>query len=328
MTLNPQAIEELANGYKNAQILFTALRLELFETLGRDACSLEELNQRLQTDMRGLRILCDALTGLGLLEKTAAGYRNSEAALDSLIVDSPNSKSALLLHGARLYETWGRLYDAVKLGTPASDDAIDPRLKNDAPTFARAMADIARMSAAETAAALPLAGVSRMLDLGGGPGLYAIECARANPEIQAVVLDTDDTLTVTRENIRQAGLEGRVFTQAGDALNDDLGGGYDLVLLSNFLHIFSPEENQATLHRCAAALNPGGTVAVKDFLLNEDRTGPQWMTQFAVNMLVNTGGGDCYTRSEYLAWMNAAGFALVSESPVGCNSTMLVGEKK
>ncbi|MDP8244681.1 MAG: methyltransferase [Candidatus Hinthialibacter antarcticus] len=328
MTLNPQKIEELANGYKNAQVLFTALRLRLFETIGRDVCSLEELNPRLKTDVRGLRILCDALCGIGLLEKNAKGYRNSEAALDVLLTGSPNSKAAMMLNGARLYETWGRLYDAVKLGTPAPENEIDPRLKRNELAFARAMADIARMSAAETAVALPLHDVKRLLDLGGGPGLYAIECARANAELHAVVFDTEETLVVTRENITKAGLEDRVSTQAGDALNDGLGGGYDLILISNFLHIFSPEQNQKTLQRCAAALNPGGYVAVKDFLLDEDRTGPEWMTQFAVNMLVNTDGGDCYTRTEYLAWLVTAGFSLVSESPVGCNSTVLVGKRK
>lgn len=328
MTLNAQKIEELANGFKNAQILFAALRLGLFESIGQGTFSLAELNQRLETDLRGLRILCDALCGAGFLEKSEGKYRNSEAALDVLLPDSPNSKAALLLHCACMYDTWGRLSEIVKLGGPAPDKDVDSHSTRNEPAFARAMADIARLSAVETAKALPLQDVKRLLDLGGGPGLYAIECAKTNSELRAVVFDTENTLTVTQENIAKAGVEGRVTTQAGDALNDDLGDRYDLVILSNFLHIFSAEQNQKTLQRCAAALNPGGYVAIKDFLLNEDRTGPEWMAQFAVNMLVHTDGGDCYTRSEYLSWLNAAGFELVSESPVGGNSTVLVGKKK
>ncbi|MBZ0257084.1 SAM-dependent methyltransferase, partial [bacterium] len=103
MMLNAQKIEELANGFKNAQILFAALRLGLFETIGQESYSLSELNQRLETDLRGLRILCDALCGAGFLEKSDDQYRNSEAALDVLLTDSPNSKTALLLHCACMY---------------------------------------------------------------------------------------------------------------------------------------------------------------------------------------------------------------------------------
>ncbi len=328
MTLTPQPIEDLARGYQSSQVLFTALRLGVFEALGEEERSLEEINNQLNADKRALRLLCDALVSIGLLEKFGAAYRNSDAAREVLLSGSPASKAALLLNGARMYETWGHLFDVVKTGTPAPQEAIDARFQYDAPAFARAMADIARQSAAETAKALPLNGVKRILDLGGGPGLYAIECAKVNQELRAVVLDNEETLTVTRENIKQIGVEDQVATQAGDALNDDLGDGYDLVLLSNFLHMFSPEKNQQILTRCAAALNAGGYIAIKDFFLDEDRTGPEWMSLFAVNMLVFTDGGDCYTRSQYLSWLESAGFTLFSESPVGSNSTVLVGKKE
>lgn len=325
MFQNP--IDEISGGYRASQVLLTANRLGVFSALGRDKMALDKLTETLGTDRRATRILCDALVTLSLLEKEKEFYKNSSLALEYLTPDAPRSKNALLRHTAKLYETWGKLYDAVKNGLPVPQDAIDPRLQGDEREFALAMADVARESACQTAEILDLSEVKKMLDVGGGPGLYAIEFARRNPQLHAVVFDNEKTIDVARANIEEAGLSGRVSVQLGDAFKDRLGNGYDFVLLSNVIHIYSYQDNSFLICKCADSLALGGRVCVKDFLLDRDRTGPAWAVLFAVNMLVNTESGDCYTVDEAAEWFNRAGLVLDTVMDVTAQSRLIVGKK-
>lgn len=320
-------IDELTFGYRTAQVVFTASRLGIFVQLGRDTLSLETLAQRARVTPRGLRILCDALVSLALLRKTEAGYQNTETALEYLLPDSPKSKTAILYHNATLYETWGRLYDVVKEGKPVDRSQIADDLQGSEATFAAAMADVARFSARDTVRLLDLSSCQSLLDAGGGPGLYAIEFARQNPHLQAVIMDNEATLAVARENIHHAGLEGQVRTRPGDVLRDPLGGPYTMIFASNLIHAFSDDENQNFVRRCAEALEPGGRLCLKDFYLEDDRTAPMANTLFAVNMLVNTEGGDCYTFAEAHEWLAQAG--LTPEEPVRQTpiSSLVIGRK-
>ncbi len=308
--LGQEFIDEIAGGYRASQILLTANRLGLFQRLADRVLSAEEIASSLETDPRATRILCDALVSLGLLEKTANRYEDSSVAREYLLSGAPQSKVAQLHHSARLYEKWRNLYDVVKSGQPVGEETIDPRLVGDERKFAEAMADTARAVAGRTAAQVNLSGARKMLDLGGGPGLYAIAFARRYPELQAVIMDSEETLAVARANVEEACLGSRISLRAGDAFRDHLGQGYDLVLLSNVIHIYSPDENRQLVSKCARALNQSGKLCIKDFVLESDRVGPRWATLFAVNMLVNTVGGDCYTLEEITEWIESAGLRL------------------
>lgn len=331
-------VDRMAQGYREAQILFTAVRLGVFDALKEGPLAAGELAGRIEADLRGTRILCDALAALGLLVKTgerdeagAGTYRCSPAAEDFLLYASPATKVPMLLHGAKLYERWAGLFDAVKSGTPVPDDRIDSRLWGDEGGFARAMGVIGRESAVQTADALDrlglLADVRALLDVGGGPGIYAVEMARRVPGLQAVVLDGAETLEVARGNVEEAGLVDRVTLRPGDAFEDDLGGPYDLVFTSNFLHIFGPEANRGLIRRAADALEPGGHLAVKDFLLDSGRTTPQGAALFAVNMLVGTEAGNSYSVDELHGWFRDAGLDPGETVDLTPQSRLTVGRK-
>jgi len=320
-------VDRMASGYRACQILLTANRLGLFERLIEGPLDAEELSSRLDADQRGVRILCDALVAEGLLVREADGYRNGPLVEQFLLPGSPTSRVHSLHHTAKLYERWGRLHDAVVHGRPVPDEHLDPELIGNEAQFAQAMADIGRVSAAETSKVLDLEGVRRMLDIGGGPAIYAIEFARRHPELEVVVLDTESTLAVAKGNIRAAELQGRITCRAGNALEDDLEGPYDLIFLSNVVHIYSAAINQQLLGRCAAALEPGGRLAIKDFLLDEDRLNPPGGAVFAVNMLVSTEGGDCYTVAQVETWLAPLGLRLENLVDVATKSRLLVARK-
>lgn len=334
-------VDELAYGYRQAQILMTGVRLGVFEALAAGPADARELAERLGADPRGMRILCDALAALGILDKTgetgetgALRYRNGAPARAALLPDSPRPKVAMLRHGARLYERWAKLFDSVKGGTPVPDEAIDPRLPSDERAFAHAMADVARDSAVKTADALEeagvLDGVERVLDVGGGPGLYAVELVRRVPGARAVVFDQPETAEVARETAESAGVGDRVTAWPGDAFADDLLAGgppYDLILISNLVHIYPPEANRRLIERSANALAPGGRLVIKEFLLEPDRIQPRGAALFAVNMLVSTEGGDCYTVDEVHGWFEESGLSPGATLDVTEQSRLALGTK-
>lgn len=320
-------LDSLARGYRQSQVLLTAVRLGLLEELAGGGRTAQELATALGADRRGTRILADALAALEVLVKDGDRYRLAPEAREFLLATSHRSRRALLLHEARLYERWARLDDAVLSGRPVPDEAIDRRLHGDAEAFAAAMADIGREMAARTAAALGLGEDERVLDIGGGPGVYAVAFAEAAPGVTVEVLDREETVAVARRTAVAAGLGERIAARPGDALETDLGGPFDVVFLSNFVHIYSAERNRDLVARCAAALAPGGRLAIKDFLLDPDRTSPADGALFAVNMLLAAEDGDAYTAEEVAAWMRAAGLDPGDPVPLTPSSGLLVGRK-
>jgi len=170
-------------------------------------------------------------------------------------------------------------------------------------------------------ALLDLGRVTRMLDVGGGSGVYAMACVRARPGLEAVVFDLPAILPLTRRYVDEAGLADRVRLVGGDLTADDLGRDFDLVLISSIVHSFPPEENRRLIAKAARALRSGGQVVVRDFLMDEGRTGPLSSALFALNMLVGTEAGDTYTESEIRGWMEEEGLSALTrlDGPFGAS---------
>ncbi len=320
-------LDELSSGYQASQILFTAQRLGVFDALAAGGQDDLHLSKTLDCSPRGMRILCDALVDLGVLERSPAGYRLGSEAQRYLGPDAPEARSHLLQHGARLYERWAGLIDAVRTGEPVDEERLDPRLSGSQEDFARAMADVGRRSAAATCRQLDLSDTDHLLDLGGGPAVYACEFARQWPSLRVTVMDTPETHKVARQTIADSDLTERVHLLAADFLEDPLGGPYDAVFVSNVLHIYSAIENRRLIQRCAGVLESGGRLILKDFFLDEDRQRPAGGAVFAVNMLVSTEGGDCYTVPEAVSWLEHANLRLDDMRDIASRSRLLIAVK-
>lgn len=319
-------IDRIAGGYRGAQVLFAGCQLGVFARIGDDTRTAEELSASLDADLRGVRILLDALVGLGLLERSQLGYTNSAAVRNALVPGAPLDRTAHVLHAASQCRRWQGLVEAVRSGRPVPlDNPAPPPAAKEA--FAQAMAVSARRSAELTANAIDLTGVRRMLDVGGGPGVFAAAFARRQPGLEVTVLDDPDTLRVTVQTARSMGLQNRIHSLPGDAFHADLGGPWDLILLSNVVHIYSASQNRDLVGRLGRTLNPGGRLVLKDFFVSEERTEPAWSLLFAVNMLVSTDHGDCYRLSEALEWLDTAGLEWIQTVPVTEQSLLVIGRR-
>jgi ubiquinone/menaquinone biosynthesis C-methylase UbiE len=178
--------------------------------------------------------------------------------------------------------------------------------------FIRGMEDNARERAVVVARRIPLRAGERVLDLGGGPGTYAVEWARRYPGAQVTVFDTPETLCVTRKILRDKGASRLVRLLEGDFQKDPIGGPYDLVWISQILHAYSEKDCVALLRKARRALAKGGRAAVQEFLLEEGGTSPPGPAFFSVHMLAVTDGGKAYSAREIASMFQAAGFRKVS----------------
>jgi SAM-dependent methyltransferase len=233
----------------------------------------------------------------------------------------------MLGHTVSLWETWSTLTGAVKAGTAVRTRESGARAEASQKAFIRAMHYRGRAEADALAARLDLTRVARVLDVGGGSGVFTMALLRARPGSRAVILDLPETLALTKDYLAAEGLADRIDLQAGDYHTADFGTGFDLVLLSAILHINSPAENQALLRKSFAALNPGGQAGIREFILEEDRTGPPFAALFALNMLVGTRPGDAYTYSEMAAWLSQAGLTGIRRLDDISGAGLMVGFK-
>ncbi|MGO9239558.1 MAG: methyltransferase [Bryobacteraceae bacterium] len=297
-------------GFQESRVLLTAVELDLFTAVGEGAPA-ETVAARLDTAPRASAQLLNALVSIGALTKRDGVYHNTGETARFLVTSSPDCLRAGLLHSVHLWETWNTLTERVRTGTPHEERVNETRRPEWTRAFIAAMDQRARGEAGHVAQAVPAQDARRMLDIGGGSGIYSIAFARAYPELMVDVFDLPAVVQLTQEYVRAAGLAERIGTRSGDMRTDELGAGYDLALLSAICHMFSPEENQELFGRCYRALAPGGRLLMRDFILDPDGTRPRHAALFALNMLVNTPHGSTYTEAEYTEWLKGAGFSRV-----------------
>ena len=297
----------VGHGYQRAMILFAALKLGVFRGLSAGACGASSLARRLGADPGKLSVLLDALAAQGLLAKKGETYRNARIARDHLL-PGPRSMESILLHHLDGWGEWSRLSSTVRSGRTPRGGAKGNRQEN----FIRGMEENARERATAVAARIPLRRGDRALDLGGGPGTYAVAWADACPDAEITVFDTPATLRITRKILGEKGAAGRIHLVEGDFLADSLGGPYDFVWISQILHAYSASDCVKLLRKVRSALVPGGRVAVQEFLLAEGKTSPAGPVFFSVHMVAVTDGGRAYTAREIAATMKEAGFGNIS----------------
>ncbi len=291
-------LRKLYSGFMAARVVLTANNLGIFDCLKKSVPA-SAVAKKLKTDERATGLLLDALSGLGLVVKDKDGkYHNAAVSTRYLVKGSSLYQGDIVRHASSMWDRFATLDTVVKTGAPA------PR-SGDHEAFIMGMHNLTVLRSKELIKAIGLKGVRAMLDLGGGPGTNAI--AMAKEGIKATIFDRQPTIAIAKKVARREGAKGLRFL-SGDFQHDDIGSGYDLILLSQIFHAYSAEENTALLRTCNKALNHNGRVVVQEFPINEALTAPARSAVFSINMLVGTKSGRCYSPREIKQWLAAAGF--------------------
>jgi SAM-dependent methyltransferase len=325
--VTPKTIMEDAWCYMKSRVIFTAGELDVFTKLDGCHYTAPELARDSSLDPRATARLLDCLVGLGLLHKDQDRY-HLVAGSEVLSAKHPATILPMILHLNHIWKNWSLLSDVVRQGKNESLKKISDWGGEVQEAFIGAMHVVGKDLAAEIAAHYDLSHFKKLLDLGGASGTYTMAFLRRNLDLRAVIFDFAPVLAFAKKRLSEEGLLDRVELAAGDFYQDELPKGCDLALLSAIIHQNSPEQNIALYKKIHRALEPGGVVLIRDHIMDESRTQPALGAMFALNMLVNTSGGDTYTFSEVKETLEAAGFGDVKQVRTGEKMDCLVQGRK
>ena len=314
----PERFFDTINAHQQTEAIKAAIELDIFTAIAEGNTTAAMIQKRCSAAERGVRILCDFLTIHGFLAKEGAQYA---LAPDSALFLNRHSPAYLggaieFLLTPRLREANARLAEAVRGGGTALGEGTLETENPDWVKFAQSMMPLMQVPAEIMAAELRKGGeVRKVLDIAASHGMFGIAAARQNPSAQIYAADWKNVLEVAKSNAEAAGISSRFHLLPGNAFETDFGGGYDLVLIPNFLHHFDPSTCTTFMRKVHAALRPGGRAAIAELVPNPDRVSPPTAAAFSMMMLATTPAGDAYTFAELESISKDAGFTRVELAP-------------
>jgi precorrin-6B methylase 2 len=303
---------QMAWGYAPPLIIEAAIEHRVFDLLDSGPKAVEVVAALSGASVRGLTSVMNALTALQLLAKDAEGrYALTPESAAFLVSTKPSFRGDLLRRTSILLPKWLTLTEIVRSGKPAR--AVNSE-ENGAAFFQELVETLFPAnypSAQALAAELGLAKAQnpiRVLDLAAGSGVWGIGLAQSSPQVSVTAVDWPGVIDVTQRVAARFGLTERFQFIAGDLDSADFGSGYDIATMGHILHSEGPRRSRALLAKTFHALAPGGTVAIAEFLVDDERASSTMGLIFAVNMLVNTDEGDTFSFNEIGGWLREAGF--------------------
>lgn len=313
--LSPRPLMRILGGFANSQILDAALEYDFFTLIQKGSQRAEEVAREAGTDPRATRIVLDGLIALALIEKKAGRYSLLPVSEAFLVKGKPSYMGDFRHVTLALWDGMAHLKESLKTGQPLSRMDTGDELQvweklvlgiiPIAEPVARALCDVLGIGVNRKAL--------RVLDIAGGSSIFGMTILARDPSAQVTQLDWPNVNAVAKKLNRERGLEGKIRFIDGEHRSATLEANYyDLILASNFCRFESPKGNQELFQKAYAALKPGGSLVVNDFLPNEERTGPTFALRFSVYTLTHTKEGECWTLSQYSDWLQAAGFSLIA----------------
>lgn len=315
-TWTPAQLLEVTGSYWSTCTLHASVKLDLFTPLSSEALSTNQLASRINCDNRGLAMLLNALAAMDLLEKTGEQYAATSFSGKFLSRTSPDYLGHIIMHHHHLISSWTKLDQAVQSGEPVRERISHENVESSRESFLMGMFNLAMLTAPKIVPQIDLSGRRRLLDLGGGPGTYAIHFCQQNPELSAVVCDLPTTRGFAEETVARFGLSDRISFQPGDFENEELPKGFDVAWLSHVLHGVGPKTCATVLKKAVSALEPGGMVLVQEFILEDSKDAPVFPALFSLNMLIATPDGQAYSQGELFDMLAAAGATEIRRIPL------------
>jgi SAM-dependent methyltransferase len=344
-SISPDPIFQTVTGFWASKALMAAVELELFTKLsGGKQMTLKELQQALEMEARPTDVFASALASLGLLQVT------KKEGSERLFANSPVSEMFLdkskasymgeiiTMFDKRLYKAWDKLVESLKSNKPVNaadgggaesifDQAKSKQAIEEIQRFTHAMHGVSIGPAIQLPKAYDFSKHRRMMDIGGGSGVYAIQVVKANPNMTATILDLEPVCQVSEQYIKIHNLQDKVKTKPFDFFKEDIPTGYDVAFLSLIVHDYSEEKGIDLMKKIYNSLANDGVVVISDWLLNDDKTGPAASALMGLNMIIETYGGKNYSYAEIAHMLKQAGFKRTEKRPLAGPAEIVIGYK-
>lgn len=330
--VSPERLMQFGFAYAPPLIIGAAANSKVFDTLESGPKTIEQVRDVTGESERGLRAIMNALVGLALLKKDRRGkYSLTPESEAFLVSNKPGTLAGFFaMAGTHLVPDWLHLSEAVKTGVPpmaVNQEATGPKF------FSVLVENIIPMSypaAAALGRALKLGKTRRpvrVLDIAAGSGIWGIALAQQSPLVRVTAQDWAEMIPTTRRITQKFGVADRFSYIEGDVLKADVGNNYDIATLGHILHTEGEERSRKLIKKVFGALKRGGTVAIGEWLVRDDRTGPLNGLIFAVNMLVHSERGDTFSFNEIKSWLEDAGFRKVRKLEAPGPSPLILATK-
>lgn len=321
---------ELSGGYWSTCALHAGVKLDVFTQLDNGPVPAETVASRVGSDPRGLSMLLHALVALGLLEKQGEAFVATPFAASYLSRNSHEYLGHIIMHHHHLMASWANLDQAVRTGKPVRERVSHEDVESSRESFLMGMFNLAMQLAPRVVPQIDLSGHRRLLDIGGGPGTYAIHFCKQNPDLEAVICDLPTTRSFAEKTVAHFDLSDRIGFIDIDFEKDELPEGFDVAWLSHVLHGIGPDACGHLLKKAVKVLEPGGMVLVQEFILDDTRDAPVFPALFSLNMLLGTPDGQSYSEGEIVAMLQKAGATDVRRLPIQLpnGAGIIAGTKK
>jgi hypothetical protein len=303
---NPGELLEISGFFWKTCVLHTAVKMDVFTVIGDGRLTAGEITQKVDGAANGVERLLNALVAMELLDKKDDKYTNTTSGKELLAKDSPKYLGHIIMHHHHLLESWSQLDQAVKSGKPQRSRSSYSK-EEWRESFLMGMFNLAMGLAPVIVPAIDVTNRQHLLDLGGGPGTYAIHFCLNNEHLKATVYDLPTTRPFAEKTIKQFKLTDRINFMDGNYLNDPVEGRYDVAWLSHILHGEGPDDCRMIIQKAVDVLEPGGMITVHDFILNNSMDGPLFPALFSLNMLLGTESGQSYSEEQIIDMLAAAG---------------------
>ncbi len=265
-----EKLDQVREGYMINQVLSAALELGLFDWLDEHGPSeREEIVSGIKINGMFSRSFLQTLIDIGFLAKQDEKYSNTQIAKDFLVQRSPCYQGDWFKSTSGPNSKWNNLTETLTKEVAVNNFYAGPN-----EGFINAMGQRSLRGELQevTKAIIAWEGFSKarsLLDLGGGHGLYAIALCQANPQLKGTIFDKPNVIDFTRKNISHYMLKDRITVQGGDLFVDELGSGYDIVIISHLLYKFR-KELSSIFDKACACLNPGGLLVTNHWFCNSE----------------------------------------------------------
>lgn len=303
---NPGTLLQLSGQYWATCTLHAAVQLDVFTAIGDQQFPAGDIAKKLNVSQEGVVRLLNALTALNLLKKENDFFSNTRASKTFLSKDSPGYIGYMISHHHHLVESWSKLDQAVQTGNPVRERGSHTSSEW-RESFLMGMFNMAMSMAPMVVDKIDLSGRSHLLDLGGGPGTYAIHFCMKNPKLKGTVYDLPTTRPFAEKTIEKFDLTDRIDFIDGNYVNEGIEGVYDVAWLSHILHGEGQKDCQRIIQKAVSVLKPGGMIIVHDFILNNSMDGPLFPALFSLNMFLGTSGGQSYSEKQINGMLFEAG---------------------
>jgi SAM-dependent methyltransferase len=331
MNWNKGTLFEISGSYWKSCTLHTGVKLDIFTIIGADNKSPEDIAKKINGDLRGVTALLNALTAMALLNKTNGRFSNTDFAKQFLSKDSTDYTGFIIMHHHHLVTSWAKMSESVLSGNPNRSRVSDTDKESERESFLMGMFNIASLNAPMYSKIVDLSDCAHLLDLGGGPGTYAIHFCLNNPDLKATVFDLPTTRKFAEKTIDSFNLSARIQFKSGSYLDEDtdLEPEYDAAWLSHILHGEGPSVAASIVAKAVKALKPGGKIFIHDFILDNTMDGPLFPALFALNMLINTDKGQAYSKAQIREMLEKCGISKIKRLEVDApnDAGIMVGVK-